>query len=413
MKIRELLQTTLATMRLHKRRTFLTMIGIIIGIAAVITIMSLGNGFRQQFMDTVVKDDQGRTSQQFFYNLTGEITDYELERLTPFSATNVRQIEGIAGVDEVLLENEDQSNQTFFSNLGYRQQNIDASLKITEESDFEIISGRNLTSIDNQRRHPYMIIDESLAMELFQDPAKALHQIITLNQHEFTIVGIYQQPEIASPQMGEMSMGDIGANEVAQVYVPQKTYKQFDTSQMMSYSMTVYFQQGADMKKVSKKVDSYLQEKGSGLEYGSYQYFDGSEMMEELGRTLQTITYFISAIAAISLFIAGVGVMNMMYISVSERTKEIGIRRSLGATEKSIQWQFLLEGITITLFGGIIGYSCGVGIAMVAGNFLPFKPALDIPTALLSVFISIIIGIIFSVFPARQASKKNVVEILR
>lgn len=142
-------------------------------------------------------------------------------------------------------------------------------------------------------------------------------------------------------------------------------------------------------------------------------YYDSSEMMEQIGSTLNMITLFISAVASISLFIAGVGVMNMMYISVSERTKEIGIRRSLGATRRSIQWQFLLEGIAITTLGGLVGYLAGIGIAFAVSRFLPFSAIVDLETALVSVSVSIIIGLVFSVFPARSAARKNVVEILR
>lgn len=409
MRINELLKSTLATMRLHKRRTFLTMIGIIIGIAAVITIMSLGNGFRKQFMEEVVKDESGRTSQEFYFNLEGSLLEHEWATFKPFSDKNVQDIQLIPGVSEVVLDNEDQSNQTFYMDFKHRDQNINAGLQVVDQSQLEIITGRNLQFSDNQGARPYIIIEEMLASELFGQADRALSNSINMNNQEYTIVGVFRQPIPAESEgMMTITMGDN-----AQIYMPTQTYKRYNDSDMINFSMKVYFDKGADMKAISAEINTYLQEEGAGLEKGSYTYFDVSEMMEEVSNTLQTITYFISAVAAISLFIAGVGVMNMMYISVSERTKEIGIRRSMGATAKSIQWQFLLEGTSITLLGGIIGYLCGIGIATIAGNFLPFKPAIDIPTALVSVFISIMIGIVFSVFPARQAARKNVVEILR
>lgn len=409
MRINELLKSTLATMRLHKRRTFLTMIGIIIGIAAVITIMSLGNGFRNQFMEEVVKDESGRVSQEFYYNLEGSLLDHEWATFNPFSEKNVQDIKLFPGVSEVVLENEDQSNQTFYQEIKNRDKSLNTGLKVVDHSELDLVDGRNLSFSDNQGAKPYIVIDEMLATELYGQPDQALSKSINLNEQEYTIVGVFRQ------QMPEESDGmmDITMGNEAQVYMPTQTYKRYNDSNMINFSMKVYFNKGADMKAISADINTYLQEEGAGLEKGSYTYFDISEMMEEISNTLQTITYFISAVAAISLFIAGVGVMNMMYISVSERTKEIGIRRSMGATAKSIQWQFLLEGISITLLGGVIGYLCGIGIATIAGNFLPFKAAIDIPTALVSVFISIMIGIIFSVFPARQAARKNVVEILR
>ena len=137
------------------------------------------------------------------------------------------------------------------------------------------------------------------------------------------------------------------------------------------------------------------------------------QIMESIGKVIDGLTYFISAIAGISLFIAGVGVMNMMYISVSERTKEIGIRRSLGATENSIQIQFLLEGLIITTIGGIVGYLFGIGLAYLIAKLLPFGIYIDLSVILLAVGVSMFIGIIFSVMPAKAAAKKDVVEILR
>ena len=409
MKINELLKSTLATMRLHKRRTFLTMIGIIIGIAAVITIMSLGNGFRKQFMEEVVKDESGRVSQSFYYNLEGSLMDHEFARFTPFSKNNIQYIKSIFGVSDVVLDSEDLSNQTFWMEIDHRDLNVSANLRILDASQMDIIVGRNLRESDNHRSMPYVIIDESLALEIYDNVDKALHKSLNLNGREYTVVGVYSQPLPEAPSPGRMSfgMGD------TQIYMPTQTYKRYNDSNMLSFSIKVFFDEGADMKGISRQIDDYLKQEGAGLEKGSYMYHDSSEMMEELSNQLQTITYFISAIAGISLFIAGVGVMNMMYISVSERTKEIGIRRSVGASARSIQWQFLLEGIAITMFGGLIGYGCGIGIASIVGNFLPFKPAVDIPTALMSVIISVTIGIVFSVFPARQAARKNVVEILR
>ncbi|HJF16891.1 MAG TPA: FtsX-like permease family protein, partial [Globicatella sulfidifaciens] len=204
-----------------------------------------------------------------------------------------------------------------------------------------------------------------------------------------------------------------GGSDAPQVIVPRGTNKLLNPNTNVDFSIKAFYKPDSNVSGISRKIADYLKENGSEKDNGTYEYFDMSEMMESIGQQVSMVTYFIGAVAGISLFIAGVGVMNMMYISVSERTKEIGIRRSLGATQNSIQWQFLLEGISITTLGGLIGYLFGVGIAIIAGNFLPFKALIDVPTALISVSISVLIGISFSVFPARAAARKNVVEILR
>jgi putative ABC transport system permease protein len=165
--------------------------------------------------------------------------------------------------------------------------------------------------------------------------------------------------------------------------------------------------------KVTTAAIDEMKASGSVKDLGNYEVYDTAALTDGIGQVLSTITYFISAVAGISLFIAGVGVMNMMYISVSERTKEIGIRRALGATRNAIRLQFLLEGITLTLIGGIIGYIVGMILAYVIGNAVSIPVSVDLFTVLLAVGVSSGIGLIFSVMPASEAAKKDLIDILR
>ncbi|MGL9747387.1 ABC transporter permease [Enterococcus sp. DIV0170] len=161
------------------------------------------------------------------------------------------------------------------------------------------------------------------------------------------------------------------------------------------------------------KALKLLNENGESRALGKYESYDPSSEIKELGSVMNKITMFISAVAAISLFIAGVGVMNMMYISVSERTKEIGVRRALGANAKSIKLQFLFEGIVLTVSGGIIGYILGLLIALGVSVILPFSVRPDLSTVLISIGTSVIIGIGFSYLPASAAAKKELIDILK
>lgn len=407
MRMSEILKSSFDTLRMNGRRTFLTMIGIIIGIAAVITIMSLGNGFRQQTIDNLTKDEKGRMSQRFSFNPENQNIDWA--QITPFSKDNLSAIEEMPGVDEVKLDSET-SVQTQYSQIKVREENLDFEFEILEKSDYPLIAGRNLTQADSDYRSPYMMLNEDVATQLYGSAEKAVGRSATLDGHEFTIVGIF----IKTLSEEEQKLQEEGYifSTISGV-MPRGTFDRYYYAQNFDFGIQVYFEDGADMSTINKKIKSYLDEAGAEISNGSYTYFDSSEMMAEVGKTLSMVTLFISAVAGISLFIAGVGVMNMMYISVSERTKEIGIRRSLGATKDSIQWQFLLEGIAITTFGGIIGYLSGIGIALLVSRFIPFNALFDVTTALVSVLISVLIGIVFSVFPARAASRKNVVEILR
>lgn len=407
MRISEILRSSLATLKMNGRRTFLTMLGIIIGIAAVITIISLGNGFKQQTLDSLARDEQGRRSQEFYYQLESFDEQTDPSKIQPFSAENIDFIESLPGVDEAEQRGEEINDSYMQVRVGPKEDGYPVGF--TQATQLKMIAGRNLTEMDHQARKPYAIVSEMVAYTLFPN-SDAIHKAINLDNQTYTIVGVFQE------EMPPEGLGDSFGNFIGfstPIFIPKGAYQRYSSSSGFNYIMRVYYQDDADMKTINRRIKEYLDENGKGKDTGSYTYFDSTEMMDEIGKQLTMITYFISAIAAISLFIAGVGVMNMMYISVSERTKEIGIRRALGATKRSIQTQFLLEGITITTLGGLVGYLLGFILALSIGQFLPFKAAFDVPTALFSVIVAMGIGIVFSVFPARQAANKNVVEILR
>ncbi|AXY25628.1 ABC transporter permease [Suicoccus acidiformans] len=398
----ELLKASFATLLMNLRRTFLTMIGIIIGIAAVITILSIGAGFQQKTLNSLAKDAQGRRSQEFFFNVTQYQGDFT--QLTAFSDKNIAYIEDLPGVDEASLMGSDVKQE--YMNIKLHNQQNYHMVGLEDASHERILAGRNLHSGDSKAKLAYTIISEQVAREYFGSIEEALNRALSFDGNAYTVVGVYQQE---LPMENPLVMME----EPAQAIIPMGTYQRYILGGGYNYGMTVYFTDEADMKQLSRNIADYLKEEGSGKNNGTYEYFDRTEMMDQIGQQLRMITYFIAAIAGISLFIAGVGVMNMMYISVSERTKEIGIRRALGATKGSIQGQFLLEGIVITSFGGVLGYLFGLLCASVISRFLPFAAVFEVQTALASVLISVIIGVIFSVFPARQAAQKNVVEILR
>lgn len=407
MRISELLKSAFATMRMNKRRTILTMFGIVVGIAAVMAILSLGNGYRKETMDSLAKDELGRTSQTFWF----EPNDYEkdLERLTPFSEENIQAIEAMLGVDEAVIGAQEEQKEAYGNivadGLPEEIQETFVRIGLVKAFDGEVVAGRALDLLDQASEQRYVMIDSDLAHNLYGSPEASIHRVLTIDTNSYTVVGVFVAE---MPTAEETTFQD-----PIKILMPQGTYERFNPSESFSAELRVFFEDDVNIKRVSAEINQYLSLHGAEVAEGKYTFMDNSEVMEAIGRQLQMITYFITAIAGISLFIAGVGVMNMMYISVSERTKEIGIRRSLGATAKSIQWQFLAEGIAITLLGGLIGYLVGIILSLVIANFLPFEAIIDIPTALFSVVISVGIGMVFSVFPARTAAQKNVVEILR
>ncbi|MEN2451547.1 FtsX-like permease family protein, partial [Bacillus sp. JR_15] len=172
---------------------------------------------------------------------------------------------------------------------------------------------------------------------------------------------------------------------------------------------------GEDKKEIGKKVEKELNKKGTGVSNGQYSFNDNEEMMKSIGKVLDTITYFVAAVAGISLFIAGIGVMNVMYISVTERTEEIAIRRAFGAKGRDIEIQFLVESVVLCLLGGIIGLILGIIIATVVDIATPdmVKSSVSISSVILAVGVSTLIGVVFGWIPARAASKKELIDIIK
>ncbi|RBP42758.1 ABC transporter permease [Garciella nitratireducens] len=398
MKIEVLFRTAFQSLRQNARRSLLTMFGIVIGIASVICIISIGKGFQKETISNLTSSDSDQMSVVVTFLPNNPMLD--VSRIQPFSRKNLLELTEIKGVDRV----EEGSNQANiqFADVLVKNQNESQLVGLVKEQGQEVIAGQSLTIIDNDAKKRVVVIREDTAKKLYGSADRSIGKMIKVNGIPFYIKGI-------AKALDPYSFTSTGND----IEIPEATYQQYFHQQQNATELTVFLENGVSPKEISDELTHYLQENGATKNLGSYTVIDMSQIMEAIGKVIDGLTYFISAIAGISLFIAGVGVMNMMYISVSERTKEIGIRRSLGATEASIQCQFLLEGLMITTIGGIIGYLFGIGLAYLIAKFLPFDISIDLFTILLAIGVSMFIGIVFSVMPARTAAKKDVVEILR
>ncbi|EPZ53310.1 ftsX-like permease family protein [[Clostridium] sordellii ATCC 9714] len=174
-------------------------------------------------------------------------------------------------------------------------------------------------------------------------------------------------------------------------------------------SLDIFIAPGYDFDSVSKSVKESLDKKHSDLD-GTYEVVNPGSTTEAFTKIISSITMFITFITAISLFVGGIGVMNIMYVSVTERKREIGIRRAIGATPNSIMLQFLFEAIFVTLLGGLLGILIGFLLSQLAGMFMPFKPVVTIKTFLGASSTSIIVGIIFGIIPAYKASRLDPIK---
>ncbi|UBV40021.1 ABC transporter permease [Staphylococcus xylosus] len=374
----------------NKRRNIFTMIGIIIGIAAVITIMSLGNGFKKTAADEFSDSGAGKNSALIsFMTSSGESA-----KNNPFSQQDigiVKQIDGVS--DAKIKETEDQGYSAKMTNP---QKKGDISiLKKDEVTSPE--EGKGFNSEDNELRKKVVTVDDKIAKDVFNKDA--IGKTLYIDGQGFEVVGIVN--DMMNPKA---------------VSMPSQTFNQYMGNLQQDFpSLQLTIADNANKKEVANKVADKLNKNGSGISDGSYSYNDTEEMMKGINKVFDGITYFVATVAGISLFIAGIGVMNVMYISVTERTEEIAIRRAFGAKSRDIELQFLVESVVLCVLGGLIGLILGILIASLVDAVTPdyIKSVVSISSVVIAVGVSMLIGIVFGWIPARAAAKKELIDIIK
>lgn len=392
----------------NKVRTFLTMLGIIIGISSVILIISIGNGATGMISEQLGSIGKGQIA---FY-----ITDYQDKYyITEDDMDAIAKMDGIKAVTtQMVLEGTTRTRKDDFSASVIA---TDASAFTFDESTF--VKGAAYTDSEAESGKPVCVISEDDAMKLFGSTnVVGLDLNLTLwegSEMTVTIVGVtesedknavttmYEDPTVRitlPPMAVTAAVGIDISNEISDFYVLKND--------------------DADATAVCKEVIDYLETKhhAKGKEIYNYQSFD--DIMATVNQVIRLITVFVAFVASVSLLVGGIGVMNIMLVSVTERTREIGIRKALGAKTGSITVQFLAESAFITLIGGLIGILFGVLgawiIAGIIGTIVPnmhFAPALSVSTVLLASAFSSGVGILFGVYPARKAAKLSPIEALR
>lgn len=397
MRIYELFVSALRSLWANKRRSILTMLGIIIGIAAVITILSLGDGVRIETLKSLQADSSGQQSSEINFSKA-----YNPESSNEISGFNDNDIKMVQNNSKVVKAKIQSGYKGIISGPGkINGKNVMGIIYLTTKPNHEyLIAGRGISKNDLLNNNPVALISKSIAKKGYVSPKNAINAGIELNGVNYTIAGVIED----EAELKEYQNYD--------VVVPKKFYMN-NGADIPHDSMKLTFVKGADVSKETRAIVQDLNKKGSQHGNGSYDFMDMGDILKGASDTIKAVTYFVVAIASISLFIAGIGVMNMMYISVSERTQEIGIRMAVGATQHQILWQFLIEAIILTLTGGMIGYLSGIGLAKIISSFLPFKAIVTFSTFLLAFGTSTIIGLIFGILPAKTASNKNLIEILR
>ena len=401
----------------HKMRSFLTMLGIIIGIASIISIVSTIQETNEQIKKNLIGSGNNTVS----VKLSQGEWDYEIAyngipNGVPVISEDTRQeILQLSEVENVSLY----TARTYADGIFYKNQALQgANIYGIDENYFDtagyiVRTGRQFIESDYTLFRKVAIIDDTAATSLFQDE-NPLGKTIEINKEPFIVVGVAQQLEQFEPVINSIDDYYMYTTESSgTVYIPSASWcivYQYDEPQ----NVLVKAESTEDMSSAGKQTEDilnqYVHADNSDIKYKAADVLKTAKDLQDLSNATNSQLIWI---ASISLLVGGIGVMNIMLVSVTERTNEIGLKKAIGAKKRRILGQFLTEAAVLTSLGGLIGVGVGIGLSEAINKISGTPIAISIPAAIGSVIFSMMIGIIFGLLPSIKAANLNPIDALR
>ena len=390
-----------ASLIANKLRSLLTMLGIIIGVAAVIALVSIGNGVKQDIEDSisslgsnllVVMPGAPRTpgvrpSQGSMKSL--KISDYEA----------IAKLEGVKAASPMT----NGSYVVIYQNKNWTTSVAGVNSNFQDVNNWTMTSGRFFSEKNVQNRERVAVVGQTVVKNLFSDEDPVGKEIRVKNI-PFRVIGVLKSK----------GNGTMGNDQDDTVLIPYTT--SMERVEGIDYLRMVYVVSKDDegIDRLQADIENLLRVRHNikDTNLDDFNIQNMKSIMETVAQTTGTFTLFLGAVAAISLVVGGIGIMNIMLVSVTERTREIGVRKALGATYSVIVTQFLIEAVVISLMGGFIGIAFGIGASKVIGMVSGMSTVVSVPTIIMSFAFSMAIGLIFGIYPARKAAKLNPIDAL-
>ncbi len=400
MLILDLFRMAIRSLISHKLRTFLTALGIIIGVASVISMISIGEGARQQTLSTISKFGTNIITIKPGQKKTRHVTTGKVDTLilddAYFIEKNVSLITGVAA--QVY-----RSAQLKFGNKNTNTTVRGTGKNYVHLANFEMQKGRYFNKQEINASKRVCVLGATVVKNLFEE-RNPLGQTIKVDGKNFIVIGI-TEPK------GALSWFDPDD----QIFIPVTTAQKRVFGMNHIQSIDVQAAKIEDLELIKDDISQILRLRHNIPEDKENDFYvqNSSQWLNSWGDAAKTFTYLLGGIAAISLMVGGIGIMNIMLVSVIERTREIGIRKAIGAKKKEILEQFLIESVVISFLGGGVGVMLGIAISKMVSNIGGWETIVSTQSILLAFGFSVGIGIFFGFYPANKAANMNPIEALR
>ena len=410
----EVLKMSMDSIAAHKFRSALTILGIVVGIITAVVVASILTGMRQSIVAIV--EEYGTNNIYAFHLTTGMGGQNRDERnRKPLTDDDANAILGQSTmIDDIALVNPGIGNfgPSFDDNLtyegrNYRWANVDGvSANYDHIVNLGIREGRWLTEADNLQRRNVIVIGVDCREALFPNPDEdPIGKVVRMNGDTWEVIGVVEKRK----------SGFFGENEEdRKVFMPYRTSRK--AAPLRDFLLMIIQGKPGRLTDAVAEIEGVLRQRRN-VKYGDPNNFDvktADAFIAQFDGIIGGVGLVAIAISCLGLLVGGVGVMNIMLVSVTERTKEIGIRKAIGATKSAIVFQFLLEAMTLTALGGVIGLVLALGISNLLMMLVPSLPAkVELWMIILSLGVSIAVGLLFGVLPARKAAKLDPIECLR